>query len=102
MLLLFQNKDAEFEELEKRFSYLTHSVAVFCQNIQRLKEHLHETTVSQFNIAENVADLYKEKQLQIREVERFRMAHRHVISTFWNQFVRYDSNSQFEKFKYVQ
>jgi archaellum component FlaC len=83
-----QNKDAEFEELEKRFSYLTHSVAVFCQNIQRLKEHLHETTVSQFNIAENVADLYKEKQLQMREVERFRKAHRHVISTFWNQFVR--------------
>ena len=30
---------------------------------QRLKEHLHETTVSQFNIAENVADLYKEKQV---------------------------------------
>ena len=29
---------------------------------QRLKEHMHETTVSQFNIAENVADLYKEKQ----------------------------------------
>eukprot|EP00092_Neocalanus_flemingeri_P059232 GFUD01070744.1.p1 GENE.GFUD01070744.1~~GFUD01070744.1.p1 ORF type:complete len:905 (+),score=202.84 GFUD01070744.1:37-2751(+) len=82
----YVNKDAEFEEFEKRFSYLTHSVAVFCQNIQRLKSHLHETTVSQFNIAENVADLYKEKQLQMREVERFRMAHRHVISTFWNQF----------------
>lgn len=30
---------------------------------QRLKEHMHETTVSQFNIAENVADLYKEKQV---------------------------------------
>ena len=28
-----------------------------------MKEHLHETTVSQFNIAENVADLYKEKQV---------------------------------------
>ena len=24
---------------------------------------MHETTVSQFNIAENVADLYKEKQV---------------------------------------
>jgi len=74
------NKDAEFEDLEKRFSFLSHSVAVFCQNVQRLKEHIHETTVSQFNIAENVADLYKEKQSQLREVERFRAAHRHIIS----------------------
>jgi len=80
------NKDAEFEELEKRFSFLTNSVADFCQNLRKLKGHLHETTVSQFNIAENVADLYKEKQLQIREVERFRMANRHVISTIWNKF----------------
>lgn len=79
------NKDADFEDLEKRFSYLTHSVALFCQN-KRLKENLHEATVSQFNIAENVADLYKEKQVQLREVERFRKAHRHVISAFWNQF----------------
>ena len=31
---------------------------------QRLKEQMHETTVSQFNIAENVADLYKEKQVE--------------------------------------
>ena len=29
-----------------------------------MKEQMHETTVSQFNIAENVADLYKEKQVE--------------------------------------
>merc|ERR1719422_2754301 len=80
------SKDCQFEDLEKRFSFLTHSVALFSQNAQRLKEHLHETTVSQFNIAENVADLYKEKQSQLREVERFRAAHRHIVSTFWNQY----------------
>jgi hypothetical protein len=26
-------------------------------------------------------------QSQLREVERFRAAHRRIISTFWNQFV---------------
>ena len=26
-------------------------------------------------------------QSQLREVERFRAAHRHIVSTFWNQFV---------------
>jgi len=80
------NKDVEFEELEKQFAYLTHSVELFCQNVQRLKGHLHDTIVSQFNIAEHVADLYKEKQSQIKEVEMFQMANRNIVSTWWNQF----------------
>ena len=42
--------------------------------------------ISQFNIAENVADLYKDK-VHAREVERFRAAHRNIISTYWNQYV---------------
>ena len=29
----------------------------------------------------------KTLQSQLREVERFRTAHRHIVSTFWNQFV---------------
>ena len=29
-------------------------------------------------------------QSQLREVERFRAAHRHIVSTFWNQFVSFN------------
>ena len=42
--------------------------------------------MSQFNVAENVADLYKDR-VHTREVERFRTAHRNIISTYWNQYV---------------
>jgi len=47
---------------------------------------LHETVVSQYNIAETVADLYKDR-VHTREVERFRSAHKKVISTVWHEFV---------------
>ena len=30
----------------------------------------------------------QQHQSQLREVERFRAAHRHIVSTFWNQYVR--------------
>ena len=43
--------------------------------------------MSQFNVAENVADLYKDR-VHTREVDRFRTAHRNIISTYWNQYVR--------------
>jgi hypothetical protein len=47
---------------------------------------LHDCVVSQYNIAETVADLYKDKG-HMREVERFRTAHKKVLSTVWNEFV---------------
>ena len=47
---------------------------------------LHETVVSQYNIAETVVELYKER-VHMREVDRFRNAHKKVISTIWNEFV---------------
>ena len=81
-------KDHFFEELERKFSFLTQSVQMFGMDVQRLKDHLHETILSQFNIAENVADLYNDRGQQ-REVERFRIAHRNIISTYWNQFVSF-------------
>jgi hypothetical protein len=61
-------------------------VQVFSVDSQRFRENLHDVAISQFNIAENVADLYKEK-VHAREVERFRAAHRNIISTYWNQYV---------------
>ena len=47
---------------------------------------LHETVVSQYNIAETVVELYKDR-VHMREVDRFRNAHKKVISTIWNEFV---------------
>jgi hypothetical protein len=42
--------------------------------------------VSQYNIAETVAELYKER-VHMREVDRFRNAHKKVLSAIWNEFV---------------
>lgn len=54
----------------------------------RFRECLHECALAQFNISENVADFYgDEKSRSIREVDRFRNAHRTIISTYWNQYV---------------
>ena len=64
-------------------------MSVVCRNVPssaRFRETLHDVAISQFNIAENVADLYKDK-VHAREVERFRAAHRNIISTYWNQYV---------------
>lgn len=82
----FQTRDQDFDELERKFSHLIRSVQVFAVDSATFRENLHEVAVSQFNIAENVADLYKDK-VHIREVERFRSAHRNIISTYWNQYV---------------
>jgi hypothetical protein len=54
---------------------------------------LHEAVVSQYNIAETVAELYKER-VHMREVERFRTAHKKVISAIWNEFVSWRSESR--------
>ena len=59
---------------------------LFAADSVRFRENLHDVAISQFNIAENVADLYKDK-VHTREVERFRAAHRNIISTYWNQYV---------------
>ncbi len=42
--------------------------------------------MSQYNIAETVAELYKER-VHMREVDRFRNAHKKVLSAIWNEFV---------------
>ena len=39
-------------------------------------------------MAQNVADLYRER-VHTREVERFRVAHRNILSTHWNEFNLY-------------
>eukprot|EP00094_Tigriopus_californicus_P005635 TCALIF_05432-PA protein Name:"Similar to DNMBP Dynamin-binding protein (Homo sapiens)" AED:0.05 eAED:0.05 QI:0/0.53/0.43/1/0.8/0.87/16/1294/2068 len=57
-------------------------VASFINESKRRKDIV---AVSQFNVAENVADLYKER-VSTREVERFRSAQRNIISTYWNQY----------------
>ncbi len=84
-----KTRDLNFDDLERRFSYLIRSVQAFSVDSQRFRENLHDVAISQFNIAENVADLYKEK-VHTREVERFRAAHRNIISTYWNQYVSRD------------
>ena len=81
-----QAHDFTFDDLEKRFSNMTRSIQLFMLDSGKFRETLHEVAVSQFNIAENVADLYKDK-VHIREVERFRSAQRNIISTYWNQYV---------------
>ena len=75
---------------------MTRSIQLFMLDSGKFRETLHEVAVSQFNIAENVADLYKDK-VHIREVERFRSAQRNIISTYWNQYVRNSASLQDNK-----
>jgi len=94
--------DYSFEDLERKFSSLQKAAAAFCSGAQKFRENLHEVAMSQFNVAENVADLYGQSDHQAdnaagknahahrqrkREVARFRNAHRSIISTYWNQYV---------------
>lgn len=83
---LQQARDFNFDDLDRRFSHLSRCVQLFATDSVRFRENLHDVAISQFNIAENVADLYKDK-VHTREVERFRAAHRNIISTYWNQYV---------------
>eukprot|EP00095_Tigriopus_kingsejongensis_P009498 maker-scaffold1595_size34508-snap-gene-0.8 protein:Tk09498 transcript:maker-scaffold1595_size34508-snap-gene-0.8-mRNA-1 annotation:"dynamin-binding protein" len=54
-------RDGIFDDLEKRFSFLCKAVQTFSADSHRFREQLHDVAVSQFNVAENVADLYKER-----------------------------------------
>lgn len=81
------DKDAQYDLLYKQFSHLTLAVGEFSTNAARVKEQLHELVVSQFNLAQNISDFYKEKRLQLREVERFKLSYQRVISSYWNTFV---------------
>ena len=81
------DKDAAYDGLYKRFSHLTLSVSEFSSNVNKVREQLHELVISQFNLAQNISDFYREKRLQLREVERFKLAYQRVISTYWNTFV---------------
>ena len=83
------DKDAQYDQLHKTFSHLTQSVGEFSTNVARVKDSLHELVVSQFNLAQNISDFYKEKRLQLREVERFKLSYQRVISSYWNTFVSY-------------
>ena len=87
LFILLQSKDAAFEDHEKRFYDLKDSVQAFANDAIPLREQLHETIVCQYNIAQNVADLYTSK-VHAREVDRFKAAHKKIISTYWNDFVR--------------
>ena len=81
------DKDAQYDQLHKTFSHLTQSVGEFSTNVTRVKDSLHELVVSQFNLAQNISDFYKEKRLQHREVEKFKIAYNRILSSYWNSFV---------------
>ena len=59
---------------EKLFEYM--KIIYFFMMITIEEEMVMTTTIS-----------LMQPQSQLREVERFRAAHRHIVSTFWNQFV---------------
>ena len=84
---IFQIKDCDFDELEKRYSYLTRIIQLFASDSQNFRKQFHDTVICQFNVAQNVADLYRER-VHTREVERFRVAHQNILATHWNEFVR--------------
>ena len=86
-IIFLQTKDAAFEDYEKRFNGLKESVQTFFTGTLPFREQLHDTIMCQYNISQNVADLYTSK-IHTREVERFKTAHKKIISTFWNEFVR--------------
>ena len=86
IIFFFQIKDCDFDELEKRYTLLTRYIQMFATDAQTFRKQLHETIICQFNVAQNVADLYKER-VHTREVERFRTAHKNILSTHWNEFV---------------
>jgi hypothetical protein len=89
---LFQLKDCDFDDLEKRFSYLSRYIQLFTSDVQHFRKQLHESVICQFNVAQNVADLYRER-VHTREVERFRSAHKNILATHWNEFVRFSQIS---------
>ena len=80
-----KSKDVAFEDHEKRFNDLKESVQAFTNDASRFREYIHDTIISQYNIAQNVSDLYTQK-VHAREVERFRSAHKKIMSTYWNEF----------------
>ena len=82
----FQIKDCDFDELEKRYSHLTRFIQLFASDAQNFRKQLHDTVICQFNVAQNVADLYRER-VHTREVERFRVAHQNILAKHWNEFV---------------
>ena len=63
------------------------SVSELNCNVGRVKDQLHDLVISQFNLAQNISDFYKEKRLQYREVERFKVAYNRILSSYWNTFV---------------
>lgn len=63
------------------------SVADLSYNVAKVKDHLHDLVISQFNLAQNISDFYKEKRLQHREVEKFKIAYNRILSSYWNSFV---------------
>ena len=63
------------------------SVSELSCNVGRVKDQLHDLVISQFNLAQNISDFYKEKRLQCREVERFKVAYNRILSSYWNTFV---------------
>ena len=52
-------KDCDFDELEKRYSHLTRFIQLFASDSQNFRKQLHDTVICQFNVAQNVADLYR-------------------------------------------
>ena len=58
-LFFLQIKDCDFDELEKRYSHLTRFIQLFASDSQNFRKQLHDTVICQFNVAQNVADLYR-------------------------------------------
>ena len=78
--------------MEKRYSHLTRIIQLFASDSQNFRKQFHDTVICQFNVAQNVADLYRER-VHTREVERFRVAHQNILATHWNEFVSISKNS---------
>ena len=65
---------------------MTRIIQLFASDSQNFRKQFHDTVICQFNVAQNVADLYRER-VHTREVERFRVAHQNILATHWNEFV---------------
>jgi hypothetical protein len=57
--IFLQIRDCDFDELEKRYSHLTRFIQLFASDSQNFRKQLHDTVICQFNVAQNVADLYR-------------------------------------------
>jgi len=118
--------DYSFEDLDRKFSAVQRAVNAFCAGAQRFREALHEVALTQFNVSENVTDLYgggggngeaaavvasrgaaaaarnvHGHRQKGREVGRFRKAHHNIISTYWNQYVSYSRPNNISLLKFV-